>query len=215
MGEDFVQMLVQGYERGIRFFETADVYGTHELVGRALSQVGRTNVTVLSKTMAQTREEAEADLARFLSELGTDYIDIVLLHIRTSSNWTTESAGAMEVLSEAKARGQIRAHGVSCHSLEALRLAAQTDWVDVDLARINPFGSRMDADPPTVLSELRAMKQGGKAVLGMKIFGGGENTGQFDEAIEHAARLDAIHAFTIGFTSIDQLDQVADKIATL
>ncbi len=212
MGADFTRMLVQGYERGIRFFETADAYGSHRLVGDAMRQVGRQDVTVLTKTMAETKEDAEADLARFLDELGTDYIDIVLLHIRTSPTWTTESAGAMEALAEAKARGQIRAHGVSCHSLEALRLARQTDWVDLDLARVNPFGVRMDADPATVIPELRSMKAGGKGVLGMKIFGGGENVEQFDEAIEHATRLDAIHGFTIGFTSLEQLDEVADKM---
>jgi aryl-alcohol dehydrogenase-like predicted oxidoreductase len=206
-------MLVDGYERGIRFFETADAYGAHGVVGEALSRVGRKNVTVLTKTMAETEKDAQADLERFFRELGTDYIDIVLLHIRTSPTWTNESAGAMEVLARAKKQGRIRAHGVSCHSIEALRLATKTDWVDVDLARINPLGSRMDADPQTVLTELDAMKAAGKSVLGMKIFGGGKNTRQFDQAISHAARLKAIDAFTIGFTSLEQLDQVAAAIA--
>lgn len=213
MGAEFTQMLVRGYERGVRFFETADSYGAHGVVGQAAAKVGRKNVTILTKTMAETEEDAAADLERFFRELDTDYIDIVLLHVRTSPKWTTESAGAMEVLARAKKQGRIRAHGVSCHSLAALRLAKRTEWVDVDLARINPFGVRMDADPATVLEELREMKAAGKSVIGMKIFGGGENTRQFDRAIAHAARLDVIDAFTIGFTSPEQLDQVADAIA--
>jgi aryl-alcohol dehydrogenase-like predicted oxidoreductase len=214
MGEAFTQLLVDGYDRGIRFFETADAYGSHRLVGQAMAQVGRQNVTLLTKTMAETRRGAEADLERFMSELGTDYIDIVLLHIRTSANWTSEGEGAMEVLAEAKARGQIRAHGVSCHSLRALELAAETDWVDVDLARINPYTLHMDADPGTVVSVLDRMKTSGKGVLGMKILGQGDAVDRFDEAIEYAARLECIHGFTIGFRSLDELDQVAAKIAS-
>jgi aryl-alcohol dehydrogenase-like predicted oxidoreductase len=215
LGAQFTQILVQGYERGIRFFETADAYGSHSQVRDAMQQVGRQNVTLLTKTLAETREEAEADLSRFLEELGTDYIDIVLLHIRSSATWTTDGAGAMEVLSEAKQRGQIRAHGVSCHSLEALRLAAREPWVDVDLARINPFGLHMDSDPATVIAELEGMKASGKGVLGMKILAQGDAVDRFDEAIEHATRLDCIHGFTIGFRSIDELDQVAAKIESV
>jgi aryl-alcohol dehydrogenase-like predicted oxidoreductase len=215
MGTAFSQLLIDGYDRGIRFFETADAYGSHRLVGDAMRQVGRQNVTLLSKTMAETREEAEADLERFMEELGTDYIDILLLHIRTSPNWTTESEGAMEVLSEAKARGQIRAHGVSCHSLAALELAARTDWVDVDLARINPYRLHMDSDPDTVEGILDQMKAGGKGVLGMKILGQGDAVDRFDDAVAHAARLDCIHGFTIGFRALDELDQVANRIASV
>lgn len=214
MGDAFSRLLVEGYERGIRFFETADAYGSHRLVGEALRQVGRQNVTLLTKTMAETREEAEADLERFMEELGVDYIDIVLLHIRVSGRWVQESEGAMEVLSEAKARGQIRAHGVSCHTLEALRLAAETDWVDLNLARINPFSLHMDSDPDTVKGVLDGMKAAGKAVVGMKILAQGDAVNRFDEAIEHATRLDCIHGFTLGFRSLDELDQVANKIAS-
>jgi predicted aldo/keto reductase-like oxidoreductase len=150
-----------------------------------------------------------------MEELGTDYIDIVLLHIRTSSRWTTEGEGAMEALSRAKASGRIRAHGVSCHSFGALELARDSDWVDVDLARINPFTLHMDAEPRAVIPVLDAMRSSGKGVLGMKILGQGDAVDRFDEAIEHATRLDCIHGFTIGFTAIEQLDQVADKMLSI
>jgi aryl-alcohol dehydrogenase-like predicted oxidoreductase len=212
MGEAFTQLLVDGYDRGIRFFETADAYGSHQLVGEAMRQVGRQNVTLLTKTMAETRQEAEEDLDRFMEELGTDYLDIVLLHIRTSGSWTTESEGAMEVLAEAKAAGRIRAHGVSCHTLAALELAAETDWVDVDLARINPYSLHMDSDPDTVMALLERMKADGKGVLGMKILGQGDAVDRFDDAIAYATRLDCIHGFTIGFRALDELEQVAARM---
>jgi len=211
----FADLLVQSYDQGITFWETADQYGAHAHLRAAIPQVGRQNVVVLTKTHAQTAEEMQADLARFLDELGTDYIDVMLLHNKQSPTWTTECAGAMEYLEDAKQRGVIRAHGVSCHTLSALQLAAQTPWVEVDLARVNPAGVLMDADPATVISVLEQMKAAGKGVIGMKILGEGQLAGQLDMAIQHAVRLDCIDGFTIGFTSRAQLDEVATKIASV
>jgi 1-deoxyxylulose-5-phosphate synthase len=206
-------LLTYAYSQGITLFETADSYGAHPEVAAAIRQVGRQNVTVLTKTSAQTAEGIEADLERFRRELGVDMIDIVLLHNKTSASWTTECAGAMEALERAKQSGAIRAHGISCHSLRALELAAVTPWVDVDLARINPAGLSMDADPATVISVLTRMKAAGKGVLGMKILGEGRLASQLDMAIQHAVGLDCIDGFTIGFTSTAQLNQVTQRIA--
>jgi predicted aldo/keto reductase-like oxidoreductase len=177
--------------------------------------VGRENVVVLTKTEAQTASDMQADLDRFRQDLGMDMIDIILLHNKQSATWTSECAGAMDVLSRAKESGIIRAHGVSCHTLAALELAAATAWVDVDQARVNPDGILMDADPATVIGVLRQMKAAGKGVIGMKILGEGQLGNQVDRAITHAVGLDAIDAFTIGFTSTTQLDQVVQKIATV
>jgi 1-deoxyxylulose-5-phosphate synthase len=207
-------LLTYAFSQGVTLFETADSYGAHPHVAEAIRQVGRQNVTVLTKTSAETAEGIEADLARFRSELGVDVIDIVLLHNKTSGTWTTACAGAMEALDRAKQSGAIRAHGVSCHSLQALELAAATPWVDVDLARINPAGLVMDADPATVISVLKRMKAAGKGVLGMKILGEGRLASQLDTAIQHAVGLDCIDGFTIGFTSPAELDQVTQRIAT-
>lgn len=212
---EFSSLLVQTYDQGITFFETADQYGAHPHVREAARQVGRQNVVILTKTHAETAEQMEADLTRYLSELGTDYIDIVLLHMALSATWTQERSGAMEYLEDAKRRGVIRAHGVSCHTLEALQLAARTPWVEVDFARINPAGLVMDADPATVISVLREMKAANKGVVGMKILGEGRLANQLDVAIEHAVHLDCIDGFTIGFTSRAQFDEVERKIATV
>jgi aryl-alcohol dehydrogenase-like predicted oxidoreductase len=209
----FAAVLTHGYDKGIRFFETADQYGAHPHVAEAIRQVGRQNVVVLTKTTAQTAAAAQADLDRFRRELGVEMIDIVLLHNKQSGRWTTECAGAMDTLSRAKETGVIRAHGVSCHTLAALQLAAQTPWVDVDLARINPDGILMDSDPATVIGVLRQMKASGKGVIGMKILGEGALRNDVDRAIQHAVALDTIDAFTIGFTSNGQLDEVMQKIA--
>ena len=106
----------------------------------------------------------------------------------------------------------IRAHGCSCHSIEALRAAAKSEWVEIDLARINPIGSHMDADPATVLPVLREMRAAGKAVVGMKILGQGDLRGRQDEALKYALSLGVLDAFTIGAESKAEQDDLVRRI---
>ncbi len=178
-------LLLNGYDHGLRFFDAADSYGSHPHVAEALKHVQREKVTVLTKTWARDPATARADLDRFRRELGTDYLDICLMHCLTESDWTERYKGVMDVFSEAKEKGTIRAHGCSCHSIEALSAAAKSPWVEVDLARINPIGASMDADPTTVVGVLREMKASGKAVVGMKILGQGDLRHRQDEAIKY------------------------------
>jgi aryl-alcohol dehydrogenase-like predicted oxidoreductase len=208
-----VSVLRHGLDQGVDFWETADQYGAHEPLKRGLREVGRKKIVLLTKTRAKTAAEAEADLTRFLRELGTDHIDIVLLHNMQSASFTSERQGAMEYLERAKQKGLIRAHGVSCHTLPALKLAARTPWVEVDLARINPAGSHMDADPATVIEVLDGMKRANKGVIGMKILGQGDLVDRLDQAVAHAVGLDALDAFTIGFTSRAQVSDMVARIA--
>src|SRR5438045_7577452 len=190
-------LLLNVYDHGLRFFDAADSYGSHPHVAEALKHLSRDKVTVLTKTWARDPAEARADLDAFRKELGTDYLDICLMHCLTESDWTERYKGVMDVLSEAKEKGIIRAHGCSCHSIEALRAAANSPWVEVDLARINPIGSHMDAGPDNVVSVLRQMKASGKAVIGMKILGQGDMRSRQDEALKYALSMGVLDAFTI------------------
>jgi aryl-alcohol dehydrogenase-like predicted oxidoreductase len=206
-------LLLNGYDHGLRFFDAADSYGSHPHVAGALKHVQRDKVTVLTKTWARDPATARADLDRFRRELGTDYLDICLMHCLTEADWPERFKGVMDVFSEAKQKGIIRAHGCSCHSIEALRAAAKSPWVEVDLARINPIGSHMDADPQTVVSVLREMKAAGKAVIGMKILGQGDLAQRQDEAIKYALSLGILDAFTIGAESKSQQEDLLRRIA--
>jgi 1-deoxyxylulose-5-phosphate synthase len=206
-------LLLNGYDHGLRFFDAADAYGSHPHVAEALKHIPRDKVTVLTKSWTRDAAGMRADLDRYRRELGTDYIDIFLMHCVTDGEWTTQYRGAMDVLSEAKEKGIIRAHGCSCHSIEALRAAAKSPWVEVDLARINPIGSHMDADPRTVIGVLKEMKASGKAVVGMKILGQGDLRGRQDEAIKYALSLGLLDAFTIGAESKDEQQDLIRRIA--
>jgi 1-deoxyxylulose-5-phosphate synthase len=205
-------LLLNGYERGLRFFDAADSYGSHPHVAEALKHVPRDKVTVLTKTWSRDAASARADLDRFRKELGTDYLDVCLMHCLTEADWTERYRGVMDVFSEAKQKGIIRSHGCSCHSIEALRAAAKSPWVEIDLVRINPIGSHMDADPETVVSLLREMRAAGKGIVGMKILGQGDLSGRQDEALKYALSLGLLDAFTVGAESKKQQDDLIRRI---
>jgi 1-deoxyxylulose-5-phosphate synthase len=205
-------LLLNGYEQGLRFFDAADAYGSHPHVAEALKHVPRDKVTVLTKTWSRDAASARADLDRFRKELGTDYLDVCLMHCVTDGDWTERYRGVMDVFSEAKQKGIIRSHGCSCHSIEALRAAAKSPWVEIDLVRINPIGSHMDADPDTVVSVLREMRAAGKAIVGMKILGQGDLSGRQDEALKYALSLGLLDAFTIGAESEKQQEDLIRRI---
>src|SRR5881392_3609384 len=205
-------MLLNGYDHGLRFFDAAYSYGSHPHVAEALKHVPRDKVTILTKTWARDAAGARADLDRFRRELGIDYIDVCLMHCLTEGDWTERYRGVMDVLSEAKEKGILRAHGCSCHSIEALRAAAKSPWVEVDLARVNPIGSHMDADPATVVGVLREMRAAGKGVIGMKILGQGDMRTRQDEALKYALSLDVLDAFTIGAESTAEQEDLIRRI---
>jgi 1-deoxyxylulose-5-phosphate synthase len=211
----FVTMLLDGYhENGLRFFDTADSYGSHPYVAAAIKQLPRDKVTVLTKTDHRDPKEVRDDLDRFRRELGTDYIDILLIHCTTEADWTTRYRGVMDVLSEAKQKGIIRAHGVSCHSIEALRAAAAaSDWVDIDLVRLNPVGAHMDADADTVIGVVKQMRKAGTGIVGMKILGQGAMRDRPSEAVRFALGSGVLDAFTIGAESRHEQDDLTHRIA--
>jgi aryl-alcohol dehydrogenase-like predicted oxidoreductase len=206
-------LLLNGYDQGLRFFDAADSYGSHEHVAAALKQVPRDKVIVLTKSWARDPSTARADLDRFRKELGTDYLDVALMHCVTEADWTTRYRGVMDVFEEAKQKGVIRTHGCSCHSIEALRAAAKSPWVEVDLVRMNPIGSHMDADPDTVVSVMREMRAAGKGLIGMKILGQGDLRDRQDEAIKFALSLGLLDAFTIGAESKSEQNDLVRCIA--
>jgi aryl-alcohol dehydrogenase-like predicted oxidoreductase len=211
----FVTMMLDGYhENGLRFFDTADSYGSHPYVAAAIKQLPRDKVTVLTKTDHRDPKEVRDDLDRFRRELGTDYIDILLIHCTTEADWTTRYRGVMDVLSEAKQKGIIRAHGVSCHSIEALRAAAAaSDWVDIDLVRLNPVGAHMDADADTVIGVVKQMRKAGTGIVGMKILGQGAMRDRPSEAVRFALGSGVLDAFTIGAESRHEQDDLTHRIA--
>ncbi len=215
--DGFVKMLRHGFDQGVRWWDAADSYKTHPLVQAALKETKREQVTITSKTSAKDYKTAVADIERFRREMNTDYIDIVLLHCMTDANWTEKLKGPMDALSEAKAKGHVRAVGCSCHTFDALQAAAASPWVEVDLARINPFAAIMDVEKrqqvPEVLQVLKSMHQRGKAVYGMKILGAGTfNDGRIEQSLQFILQQRFVSAFVIGFSKTAHIDDIVRRI---
>lgn len=220
LGEEKFKKLVRyAFDKGITYFDTADQYGSHIYLREALRGLPRDKLFIQTKTHAATPEMARADIERFREELGVDYLDTLLMHCMTKGSWPTDQRRVMDTLAEAKAKGRIRAVGVSCHGMAPLKAAVDCDWIDVDLARINPVGGkagRMDGTPEEVAACLKAMHAKGKGVIGMKILAEGtlKTPEKQIESLRYVLGLGCLSCFVIGFESEQQIDQIMQRIET-
>ncbi|GIX02764.1 MAG: hypothetical protein KatS3mg112_1701 [Thermogutta sp.] len=215
MGSDnFTKMVRHALDRGIHYIDTADNYSTHVFVRLALQKVPREKYFIQTKTRARSAEVLHADIERFRRELRVDYIDSVLMHCMTTPTWPTDMRPVMDALYEEKQKGRVKAVGVSCHGWEPLVASVDVDWVDIQLARINPFGMKMDGKPEDVAAVLKKMHDAGRGIIGMKIYGetGLNSRDERLQSLKYVLGLGCVDCFTIGFTSIQQIDETLDLI---
>ena len=201
-----------GADNGLTFWDTADAYGSHPHLRNALQHIPREQVVIMTKSTSKTAKGMRDDIERFRRELGTDYIDLLLLHAVREEDWPVQRRGAMDVIDEYRQKGIVKSRGISCHSLPALRQVHKQEFIDVDLARVNAIGARMDADPATVIEELCKIKAAGKGVIGMKILGEGVLRNRVGEALQHALALDCIDCFTIGAENRSELADLIRRV---
>lgn len=220
--EQFTEMAHHAYDRGIRFFDMADSYGSHPYVANAIESLPRENLTLLTKIW--THEDGSdrnvpvrETLDRCRSEMGADYIDIVLMHCLMQKGWSNNRRHYIDGLSKAKEEGIIKAVGVSCHDWDAMAEAVDNPWVDVIMARINPFQSHMDGTPDDVKSLLGKAKKNGIGIIGMKIFGEGRHVSdeEREQSIRFALTEGNIHCMTLGMESVAHVDDAVERVMRL
>jgi len=218
-----IATLRHAYDRGIRMFDCADTYGTHGLVAEALKGMDREELVLTSKIWTRKggipepeRPDANIVVDRFRKELNTDYIDVVQLHCMVDAQWTDAERRQMDLLEDLKAKGIIRAHGISVHSLEAMIAGVKDPWVDVLHARINPFGIAMDKpDPAEVVEVIHQMHSSGRGVIGMKLVGNGDlrdESDKIDQALKFVLGLGSVDMMIVGFESETQIDNYLDRM---
>jgi len=223
--EEFTRLIRYAYDHGITYIDTAENYETHPLVRQAIKGLPRERLWIQSK-MWWTPENLRNPLAtldHYRKELDTDYIDSLLIHCTMKSTWPQDVRPMMDAFDEAKEKKLIRVKGMSCHGLPALRTAAQVDWAEVQLARVNPQGIHVDGEDPEfgapgqvneAMKEIKAIHARGRGVIGMKLIGNGEFKDPADrrKAIQYAMTCGFVDAIVIGFASTAEIDEAIRNI---
>jgi predicted aldo/keto reductase-like oxidoreductase len=216
--ENFNRLIHYAYDQGITYFDCAQSYRTFEWMKGAIKGLPREKLFIQSKVQGKPDQVLAAiDAQRKVFD--TDYVDSMLIHCMVKDGWTDEWKRIMDAFDEAKEKKWIRAKGVSCHSLPALRTATASNWTEVQLVRVNPQAKHIDGMDPSwdkpghdltpVLAELKTMHAKGRGVIGMKIIGNGEFTQPEDreKSIRFAMSRPELDAVVIGFKSMGEIDE--------
>jgi len=218
-----IDVIEHAYDRGIRNFDLADTYGTHPIMAEALKKMNRDELMLTSKIWVRDggipekeRPDADKVVDRFRKELNTDYIDLVQIHCMVGENWTETQKRQMDILENLKAKGIIRAHGVSVHSLNAMKDAVKSPWVDIIHVRINPYGIAMDKpEPEEVVDVIHQLHESGKGIIGMKLVGNGklrDDSEKIDNALRFVLGLGSVDMMIVGFETTGQIDNYLNRM---
>jgi len=226
LGSDgFNRLIRYAYDQGITYIDTSESYRTHTMVGEAIRGLDREKLFIQSKMPGLPEKPLEV-LDRYREDLGVDYIDSLLVHCAVRADWDEGRKRLVDAFEEAKAKNIIRAHGVSCHSVPALTKAAQLDWVDVNLVRINPQGVHIDTPAedwrtksdashlPAVMEQIKVMRENRHGIIGMKILGEGDFTKpeEREKSIRFTMQSGLVDAVVIGFKSTEEIDEAILRI---
>ncbi len=223
--QQFTRLVRHAYDRGIRFFETADAYtGMPQMLSIALKGIPRDSYKLMTKFPLRDMSNPNATIDRFRKDLNSEYFDILLMHCVRSPRWPEETRRLQDAMSETKDKKIILAHGASCHGLQALRGFPGNSWLDVALLRINHNGTRMDTpqtrdtdergDVNEVVAHAKQVHSQGIGVLGMKLVGEGRFTRPEDRdaSLRFVMRLGAVDAVTIGYKSTAEIDEAIARM---
>ena len=222
--EAFNKLIHYAYDQGITYFDCAQSYKTFDWIAGAIKGLPREKLFIQSKIPGQPEQIMEA-IDHHRKVFDTDYVDSLLIHCMVKDQWTDSWKRIMDAFNEAKEKKWIRAKGVSCHSLPALRAATASDWTEVHLVRVNPQGSYTDGevadwsgsihhDISPVIQEIKTTHAKGRGVIGMKIFGNGTFTDPADreKSIRFAMACKEIDAVVIGFKSRSEINEAIERI---
>ncbi len=222
--EDFTKLVRHAYDRGIRFFETAESYGgMHEMLGVALQGVPRDSYRLMSKitTHGDVDPQEKIDELRKLAK--TDYFDIMLLHWQHTATWPTDSVRWQDGILEAQSKKAVLGHGASVHGLPALRRFPENKWLDIAMIRMNHKGAKMDAEDyntsgpgnvSEVVTHVKQVQADGMGVISMKLVGEGTFTNREDrqKAMRFAFKHAGVDAVTVGYKNTAEVDEAIENL---
>lgn len=203
--EEGAAVISEALRLGVNFIDTADLYDTYPYIRRAIEETGIRPV-ISSKCYAYTREDAKRRLDRALTELGTDYIDLFLMHEQESEHTIRGHWEAFEYYLEMKQQGVIKAVGLSTHHIAAVKAATAVPEMDVIHPLVNKRGLGIcDGTIDEMLAAVKAAHDAGKGIYGMKIFGGGNLLGDFEEALRFGLGIPWLDSIAVGMQSLEEV----------
>ena len=220
----FSRLVHYAYDRGIRFFETAEAYVTPAMLGEALKPFPRESYQLMSKVTTDPEVDPQKRFDEMRRTSQTEYFDIMLLHWQHTADWVAETARWQDGILEAQSKKTIRTRGASVHGLPALRQMPGNKWLEVAMIRMNHNGTRMDgptyadnnnpASVPEVVKHVKQVKEEGMGVISMKLIGNGDFTQHSDRqaAMRFAFQNAGIDCATVGFKSTQEIDEAIDNM---
>jgi len=224
LGQEGLTRLVRhAYDRGVRFFETAESYGaSQQMLAAALKGIPRESYTLMSKVETYGNPDPAAKLDELRRNSSTDYFDIMLLHWQHTGTWVADTAKWQDAILAAEQKQQIKSHGASVHGLPALRLMPGNKWLDVAMIRMNHKGVRMDGEVPDtddlgnvdeVVAHVKRLKKDGMGVISMKLIGEGTfNHEDRQRAMRFAFKDAGVDCVAVGFKNTDEVDEAIDNL---
>ena len=222
--ESFDPLLRHSLDQGVTFIDMADAYGSHLFVKDVIKGMPRDKLALLTKietmntSWAKWSGGAKEEVERYCKDLGTDYLDVCLIHCMRNDKWATQYEKVRDELSELKKKGTVRAIGVSCHDIGALKVAAEHPWVDIVFARVNHRCGKQyncDASLEEVTAALKTARKNGKGIIGMKVFGEGKlaKPEDRDASLKFVFTNDLVDAITIGMLKPSEVDDTLQRMS--
>jgi aryl-alcohol dehydrogenase-like predicted oxidoreductase len=221
--EGFTKLVRHAYDRGIRFFETAESYGDmHRMLGVALEGIPRDNYRIMSKVTTRNGVDPQQKFDELRKLVNTDYFDIMLLHWQHTATWPSDTSRWQDGILEAQHRQAIVSHGASVHGLPALRQVPANKWLDVAMIRMNHKGTKMDAEDydtnglgnvPEVVTHVQQTRKNGMGIISMKLCGEGSfNREDRQAAMRFAFRNAGVDCVTVGYKNTAEIDEAIDNL---
>lgn len=219
----FTTLVRYAYDRGIRFFETAQAYPQmQEMLGVALKGLPRDSYVLMSKVTTDDADP-QATVDEMRRQMQTDYVDIMLMHVQHTSTWPTDSQRWQDGLSEMQHKEVIRSHGASIHGLPALRQVPDNKWLQIAMIRMNHKGAHMDTEDPRahvpgnvdeVVQHVHQARKAGLGVISMKLIGEGSFTDRADRraSMRFAFRNAGVNTVTVGYKSTAEVDEAIENV---
>lgn len=203
----FGRTLLRAHDLGVTFWDTSDNYNTHRHLAWALQQVPREDVVITSKTYEVSASDTRRNLERTLSELGTDYVDILLLHEPDSPEELASRWESLVALHQAKREGLVKAVGLSTHAILTLEHVAGMPEIEVILTNFNFANEHMDANIKDYRSAMQKAHAAGQGVVAMKTLGEGKLAHRRAEAIPYNLAQPFIDSVVVGMMDIRELEE--------